>query len=83
MAQIMLDLDRTFYTHRMFIAKDGEGQQALFNVLAAYARFNPAIGLALKIIEIFNFHNLHVTCNFNVDHNSYQFFRTLTYNKED
>lgn len=40
----MLDLDRTFYTHQLFTTKDGAGQQALFNVLAAYARFNPAIG---------------------------------------
>ena len=44
MAQIELDLDRTFFTHTMFATKDGPGQQSLFNVLAAYARYNPVIG---------------------------------------
>jgi hypothetical protein len=38
MDQIVLDLDRTFYTHRMFVEKNGPGQRALFNVLAVYAR---------------------------------------------
>ena len=44
MVQIMLDLERTFYTHAMFTEKDGHGQRMLFNVLAAYARYNPHIG---------------------------------------
>ena len=42
--QISLDLDRTFYTHKMFMEKGGEGQQALFNILAVYARLNPSVG---------------------------------------
>lgn len=36
--QISLDLDRTFYTHKMFMEKGGEGQKKLFNVLATYGR---------------------------------------------
>ena len=45
MKQILLDLDRTFYTHRDFAEKDGEGQQKLFNVLAVYAgKVNPEVG---------------------------------------
>lgn len=51
MAQIELDLDRTFFTHTMFACKDGPGQQSLFNVLAAYARFNPEIGYATDSVN--------------------------------
>jgi hypothetical protein len=42
--QINLDTDRTFYTHRMFMVKGGEGQRRLFNILALYARINPHTG---------------------------------------
>ena len=44
MRQIRLDLDRTFYTHMMFMHKDGQGQQELFRILAVYASCNPAVG---------------------------------------
>jgi hypothetical protein len=47
MNQIQLDLERTFYTHAMFTERDGPGQRALFNVLAAYAKFNPSIGFVV------------------------------------
>ena len=42
--QIRLDLDRTFYTHKLFMDKEGEGQQKLFRILALYARVNPHTG---------------------------------------
>eukprot|EP00049_Salpingoeca_infusionum_P007035 m.114682 g.114682 ORF g.114682 m.114682 type:complete len:836 (-) comp13548_c1_seq4:92-2599(-) len=42
--QISLDLDRTFYTHAMFMERGGQGQQELFNILTAYAAFNPEVG---------------------------------------
>ncbi|EGD72297.1 hypothetical protein PTSG_00316 [Salpingoeca rosetta] len=42
--QIRLDLDRTFYTHVMFMECDGEGQQELFRVLAVYAAYNKETG---------------------------------------
>lgn len=42
--QIGLDLHRTFYTHRMFRERGGEGQQALYRVLSVYARYNPSVG---------------------------------------
>ncbi|KAK2175013.1 hypothetical protein NP493_760g00032 [Ridgeia piscesae] len=44
---ILLDLDRTYPTHRMFMGQTGEGKEgkaALFRVLAAYARYNPSVG---------------------------------------
>jgi hypothetical protein len=45
MKQILLDLDRTFYTHRDLMEKGGEGQKKLFNVLAVYAgKVNPGVG---------------------------------------
>ena len=37
--QIQLDLHRTFYTHEMFKEEDGAGQQSLFRLLCAYARY--------------------------------------------
>ena len=39
-----LDLSRTFFTHRLYMERDGPGQQSLFNVLASYARVNPVVG---------------------------------------
>lgn len=42
--QIRLDLGRTFYTHRLFMERDGAGQRMLFNILAVYARVNPRVG---------------------------------------
>lgn len=42
--QIRLDLDRTFYTHKMFMEKDGQGQQKLFRMLAVYASCNAEVG---------------------------------------
>ena len=43
-AQIRLDVDRTFYTHQMFMERGGEGQQKLFRILTLYARVNPRTG---------------------------------------
>lgn len=42
--QIELDLDRTFYTHSMFMEKDGLGQQKLRRILRAYAAFDKETG---------------------------------------
>ena len=48
--QIMLDLDRTFYTHRDLMDKGGPGQQRLFNILAVYAaKVNPKVPTAKRI----------------------------------
>lgn len=44
--QIMLDIDRSFPSHKMFIqgTSDGkEGRAALFRVLAVYAMYNPEV----------------------------------------
>lgn len=42
--QILLDIDRTFTTHMLFREKMGQGQQSLFNVLAAYCSIKPEMG---------------------------------------
>jgi hypothetical protein len=41
---ILRDIDRTFPKHTFFKEKYGLGQRSLFNVLRAYAKFNPATG---------------------------------------
>ncbi|KXZ51534.1 hypothetical protein GPECTOR_12g497 [Gonium pectorale] len=41
---IMRDLNRTFPTHIFFMDRQGPGQRALFNVLTAYARYDPGVG---------------------------------------
>ncbi|XP_018324927.1 TBC1 domain family member 10B [Agrilus planipennis] len=41
---IRKDLHRQFPYHEMFISEDKPGQQELFNVLKAYAVFNPTVG---------------------------------------
>ncbi|KAI0208340.1 hypothetical protein LSAT2_006954 [Lamellibrachia satsuma] len=44
---ILLDLDRTYPTHRKYMGQTGEakeGKAALFRILAAYARYNPSVG---------------------------------------
>ncbi|XP_061420625.1 uncharacterized protein LOC133350352 isoform X2 [Lethenteron reissneri] len=45
--QIILDLDRSFPTHRSLMGESPEakeGRASLFRVLSAYARYNPRIG---------------------------------------
>ena len=42
--EICRDLARTFPDHAFFNDSDGEGQRALFNVLHAYAVFDPSVG---------------------------------------
>jgi len=44
--QIMLDIDRSFPSHKMFIEGSNEGKEgraALFRVLAVYAMYNPQV----------------------------------------
>ncbi|CAH1786630.1 unnamed protein product [Owenia fusiformis] len=45
--QILLDLDRTYPTHNLYMGNGGparEGKASLFRVLSLYARYNPTIG---------------------------------------
>lgn len=41
---IRRDLSRTFPTHEFFKEQDGEGQEALFNVIKAYSIFDQQVG---------------------------------------
>jgi hypothetical protein len=42
--KIIKDLARTFPMHPLFKDKSGVGQQKMFNVLKAYAVFDPSLG---------------------------------------
>lgn len=42
--QIHVDVQRTFRTHELFYESYSEGQTRLFNILVAYANYNPQIG---------------------------------------
>ncbi|GAV07748.1 hypothetical protein RvY_17555 [Ramazzottius varieornatus] len=51
-AQIDLDVKRTFVRHEWFRERYGSKQQALFYVLAAYSVYNPEVGYCQGMAEV-------------------------------
>ena len=50
--QIDLDINRTLRNHIMYRQRYGPGQQRLFNVLRAYANYNPEVGFCQGMASV-------------------------------
>lgn len=59
---ILIDLARTFPTHRFYKDGFGEGQLSLFNVLKAYSILDPEVSFPIEI-EFTSIHEICATMN--------------------